>query len=252
VSEHPVHLLLATTNQGKLAELRALLGNLPIEILSLADVLPGRPPVVEDGATLEENALIKARAAVRDARMVTLAEDSGLEVDALGGRPGVRSARFAREGATDAENNEALLKALERVDDGQRRARFRCAMVLIDPRSEDGPIVTEGRCEGAINRESRGAGGFGYDPLFVVAGCGRTMAELDKDEKGQVSHRGKAARALRPALEAMIARRVREARRLLDAAAAPRATGEDGGDGPRPAPLVIATPRAQDDKKEGG
>jgi XTP/dITP diphosphohydrolase len=206
VSEHPVRLLLATTNRGKLAELRALLGDLPIELLSLADVLPGRPPVEEDGATLEENALLKARAAVRDARSVTLAEDSGLEVDALGGRPGVRSARFAREGATDAENNEALLTALERVGDGQRQARFRCAMVLLDPWSEDGPIVTEGRCEGAIGRVGRGAGGFGYDPLFVVAGYGRTMAELDEDEKGQISHRGKAARALRPALEAMIAR----------------------------------------------
>lgn len=229
MSEAHLSLLIATTNRGKLAELRALLADLPVEILSLADVLPDRPPVAEDGATFEENALIKARAASSAAMMVTLAEDSGLEVDALGGRPGVRSARYSKEGATDAENNEALLTALEHVEDTQRQARFRCVMVLIDPWSDEGPIVDEGRCEGLIDREARGTGGFGYDPLFVVDGCGRTMAELDDEEKNRVSHRGKAARAMRPALEAMIERRVREAHHTLGVARRADEAGEGGG-----------------------
>lgn len=213
-SAAPFTLLLATTNHGKLAELRSLFGDLPVEIVSLADALPGRPPVPEDGRTFEENALIKARSAAEEAMMVTIAEDSGLEVDALNGQPGVRSARYAREGATDAENNETLLAALEHVEDDQRQARFRCAMVLLDPWSDDSPTIAEGRCEGVIDRYARGAGGFGYDPLFVVEGFGRTMAELDDEEKNRVSHRGKAARALRPALEALIARRVEEALHL--------------------------------------
>ena len=207
MSGAPFSLLLATTNRGKVAELRSLLADLPLELVSLAEALPGRPPVAEDGRTFEENALIKARAAASEAMMVTLAEDSGLEVDAIGGQPGVRSARYAREGATDAENNEALLSALERVPDDQRRARFRCVMVLLDPRSEAPPIVTEGRCEGWIGRHPRGAGGFGYDPLFVVEDYGRTMAELGEAEKNLVSHRGKAAQAMRASLEALIARR---------------------------------------------
>jgi XTP/dITP diphosphohydrolase len=229
VSQAHLGLLIATTNRGKLAELRSLLADLPVEILSLTDVMPGRPAPVEDGATFEDNALIKARAAATTAMMVTLAEDSGLEVDALGGRPGVRSARYAKEGATDAENNEALLSALEHVEDTQRQARFRCVMALIDPWSDQSPIITEGRCEGTIARQARGMGGFGYDPLFVVSGYGRTMAELDDDEKNRASHRGKATRAMRPALEAMIERRVREARRVLDAARPAGEASEDGG-----------------------
>ncbi|WP_438040009.1 RdgB/HAM1 family non-canonical purine NTP pyrophosphatase [Sorangium sp. So ce128] len=207
MSREPLRLLAATSNRGKLVELRSLLSDLPIEVLSLADVLPGAPPVVEDGATFLDNALLKVRAGALRSAMVTLAEDSGLEVDALGGRPGVRSARFAREGATDAENNEALLAALADVADDRRRARFRCVMVLLDPRSEAQPIVTEGRCEGWIGRQPRGAGGFGYDPLFVVEDYGRTMAELGEAEKNLVSHRGKAAREMRSSLEALVARR---------------------------------------------
>lgn len=222
----PISVLVATTNAGKLSELRALLSDLPIEVLSLADVLPNSPKVVEDGATFLDNALLKARAAADAAMMMTIAEDSGLEVDALGGRPGVRSARFAKEGATDAENNEALLAALEHVDDDQRAARFRCVMVLIDPWTEadsEGrappsvrarPAVAEGRCEGTIGREGKGTGGFGYDPLFVVEGYGRTMAELDDDEKNRVSHRGKAVQALRATLEALIAKRLESARHI--------------------------------------
>ncbi|MRG96845.1 RdgB/HAM1 family non-canonical purine NTP pyrophosphatase [Polyangium spumosum] len=200
-------ILVATTNRGKLAELGAIFADLPIKLLPLSQVLPDLPPIIEDGATFVDNARIKARTASEAAMMVTLAEDAGLEVDALAGRPGVRSARFAKEGATDSENNAALLAALEEIDDEQRTARFRCTMVLLDPWNEVEPeVVCEGRCEGTIARVARGAGGFGYDPLFIVKGDGRarTMAELGDDEKNRISHRAEAARAMRPFLEALI------------------------------------------------
>lgn len=212
-------LLLATTNRGKLVELRALLDDLPVQLVSSATVLPGRPAPIEDGATFKDNALIKAKSAAEEALMVTLAEDSGLEVDAIAGRPGIRSARFAKEGATDAENNAVLLKALEEIEDEQRSARFRCVAVLFDPWSDTEPreFTAEGRCEGMIARKSTGAGGFGYDPLFIVKGYGRTMAELTEEEKNVVSHRARAITALRPALEALIARRIAAAQRIADA-----------------------------------
>ncbi|HKP99168.1 MAG TPA: non-canonical purine NTP pyrophosphatase, partial [Actinomycetes bacterium] len=167
----PARLLLATANQGKLRELRTILDGLPVELVGLAEAGLGEPPEVEEtGDTFLENALLKGRAYAAWSGLAAVADDSGLEVDALGGRPGVRSARFAKEGATDAENNAALLAALEHVEDEQRQARFRCVMVLVDPWSEgDGdarspssagarPVVTEGRCEGSIGREPKGAG----------------------------------------------------------------------------------------------
>jgi XTP/dITP diphosphohydrolase len=207
-------LLLASHNRGKLVELRALLADLPVELVSLATALPGKPQAAEEGRTFLENARAKAYAAAEATTMVTLAEDAGLEVDVLGGRPGVRSARFAGEGATDADNNAALLTALSEVDGEQRAARFRCVMVLIDPWGEGerdaargSEVVAEGSCEGRIAREPRGGGGFGYDPLFLVDGFGRTMAELTDDEKNRVSHRAAAVAALRPALLELIARR---------------------------------------------
>ena len=202
---------LATTNRGKLAEYRLLLADLPVELVSYGSLFPGKPQAPEDGATLEENATIKARAAAGDAVMVTIAEDSGLEVDALGGRPGVRSARFAREGATDAENNAALLAALNEIDDHQRTARFRCVIALLDPWSDEPMVVAEGRCEGTIARQARGTGGFGYDPLFLVDGYERTMAELTEAEKNLVSHRARAVSALRPRLDALIQSRLTSA-----------------------------------------
>ncbi|TKD09982.1 RdgB/HAM1 family non-canonical purine NTP pyrophosphatase [Polyangium fumosum] len=204
----PLSILVATTNRGKLAELLAIFADLPIQLLPLSQVLPDLPPIIEDGATFVDNALIKARTASEAAMMVTLAEDAGLEVDALAGRPGVRSARFAKEGATDSENNAALLAALEEIDDEHRTARFRCTMVLLDPWNEVQPeVICEGRCEGTIAQQARGAGGFGYDPLFIVKGDGRTMAELGDDEKNRISHRAEAARAMRPVLEALIENR---------------------------------------------
>jgi XTP/dITP diphosphohydrolase len=213
--------LIATTNRGKLAELRELLGDLPIELLTLDDALPGQPPVEETGATFEENALLKARAAADATGMVTIADDSGLEVDALDGRPGVRSARYAKEGATDAENIAKLLAELEGVEDDHRTARFRCAMVLIDPRRGGEPVIVDGRCEGAIGHEPRGEGGFGYDPVFIIhadqaipdgtpeaeivtRAVGHTMAEISSAEKNVVSHRAQATAQIKPILASLL------------------------------------------------
>src|SRR5580692_8059344 len=198
-------LVVATTNRGKLEELRALLAGLPIAVRSMGEVMREPPAVVEDGATFAENAAKKATEIARATMMLTLADDSGLEVDALHGRPGVRSARFAHPRATDAENNAALLAALEALADAESAAfsaRFRCVLALIDPFTNGGePSMVEGVCEGAITRTPRGSGGFGYDPLFVVAGTGKTMAELDGETKNRVSHRGAAFAALLPVLE---------------------------------------------------
>jgi XTP/dITP diphosphohydrolase len=207
-------IVLATSNHGKIRELRALLLDLPVHFVSAAEVLGEQPSIVEDGATFEANALIKARAVARATRSLALADDSGLEVDALAGRPGVRSARFAHERATDAENNAALLRELENVEEGARGARFRCALCLVDPWHESEAYVAEGSCEGSIARAPRGNGGFGYDPLFVVAGHGKAMAELSEEEKNRVSHRARAVQALRGPLLKLLNERLDEAERI--------------------------------------
>src|SRR4051812_7519390 len=208
-------IVLATSNHGKLLELRALLADLPIQFLSAKDALGEAPTIVEDGATFEANALIKSRAVARLTRTLSLADDSGLEVDALGGRPGVRSARFAHERATDAENNAALLRELSNVAEGERSARFRCVLALVDPWHESDVHVAEGSCEGSIARAPRGSGGFGYDPLFLVSGQhGKAMAELSEAEKNRVSHRGRAVQALRAILLKLINARLDEAERI--------------------------------------
>lgn len=191
-------LALATSNLGKLAELRALLADLPVEVVGMAQVLGPSFAVSETGQTFEENAALKARAVCQASGLVAIGDDSGLEVDALGGRPGVRSRRFAHERATDAENNAALLRELTEVE--SREARFRCVLVLATPLSPELRTV-EGVCHGSILRAPRGSGGFGYDPLFVLSDSdGRALAELSEDEKNAVSHRGRAVRALRPLL----------------------------------------------------
>ncbi|HEX7451909.1 MAG TPA: RdgB/HAM1 family non-canonical purine NTP pyrophosphatase [Polyangiaceae bacterium] len=208
-------IVLATSNHGKIQELRALLADLPVQFLSVADVLGEQPTIVEDGATFEANALIKARAVARATRTLALADDSGLEVDALGGRPGVRSARFAHERATDAENNAALLRELENIEEGARGARFRCALALVNPWQESEIYVAQGSCEGCIARAPRGNGGFGYDPLFVVTGQdGKAMAELSEDDKNKVSHRARAVSALRGILLKLVNERLDEAERI--------------------------------------
>lgn len=211
----PFGLLLATTNRGKITEMTALFADVGLTLVPLLSLPGPRAQVIEDGSTFLDNALIKAHAAAQATGMVTLAEDAGLEVDAIGGRPGVRSARFAKEGATDAENNSLLLSLLADVEDQHRTARFRCVMVLVDPWSTTEPFVAEGRCEGSIAREPRGAGGFGYDPLFVVGGDNLTMAEITEERKNQVSHRAQAAALMRPYLLALAHERARSAADLL-------------------------------------
>jgi len=214
-------LVVATSNRGKLEELRALVAGLAIEVRPASDLLGEAPNIVEDGATFADNAVKKARAVARATMTLTLADDSGLEVDALDGRPGVRSARFAHDRATDAENNAALLAALDAFGDpadvpgADLSARFRCALALVDPFTGGGePRAVEGVCEGAITRTPRGSGGFGYDPLFVVAGTDRTMAELDADDKNRVSHRARAFAALRPILERVLEERAAQVARV--------------------------------------
>jgi XTP/dITP diphosphohydrolase len=212
-------LVVATTNPGKLEELRALVAELPVVVRAAAEVMAEALSVEEDGATFSENAKKKACAVSRATMMMTLADDSGLEVDALDGRPGIHSARFARPRATDAENNAALLSALEAFGppdaDGGYRARFRCALALVDPFTNGGaPQIVEGTCEGTIVSAARGSGGFGYDSLFVVAGTQKTMAELDASEKNRLSHRALAFSALGPLLDKVLFERAAQVARV--------------------------------------
>lgn len=202
--------VVATTNPGKLAEFRLLLEGVPVDLVSVTEVLGEPLVVVEDGRTFEDNARKKAQAVADATLMLTIADDSGLEVEALGGEPGVRSARYAGERATDAENNAALLRALSEVPGESRSARFRCVLCMMDPWSggEMTTIVTEGVCAGAIAASPRGSGGFGYDPLFIVeGGDGRTMAEMTDEEKNSISHRARALASLRPKLMELIEER---------------------------------------------
>jgi len=198
-------LLVATTNPGKLREVRAILGSLPVRLVSLADY-PDLPCAVEDHTTFEENARAKALHYVALAGCVTLADDSGLEVDALGGAPGVRSARYAGPNKNDAANNAKLIAELDEVGlhlstapVREWPARFRCAMALA---SSDGIIATEiGTLAGVIINEARGCGGFGYDPHFLVPELGKTTAQMSAEEKNRISHRGQALRKMKPHLE---------------------------------------------------
>jgi XTP/dITP diphosphohydrolase len=186
--------VLATRNEGKARELSLLLAGLARRFESLRD----HPAVVlppETGRTYLENARLKARAAYGALGVPAIGDDSGLEVDALGGAPGIRSARFAGPGATDAANLARLLDDLKDVPTERRGARFRCVLVLA--RSDGEESVAEGTCEGAIAPSPRGSRGFGYDPVFVALGETQTFAELTDERKNQLSHRGRAAAALR-------------------------------------------------------
>lgn len=195
-----MRLLLATRNPGKLRELRARVHGL--DVLSLDDV-PPMPEVEETEDTLEGNAGLKALAAARATALWTVADDSGLFVDALGGAPGVRSARYAP--GSDADRVQALLRAMERVPDPDRGGAFRCVLALASPEGE--ARFARGECRGIILSAPRGAEGFGYDPVFLLPDLGRTMAELSLEEKGRVSHRARALDALAPLLGALPARR---------------------------------------------
>jgi XTP/dITP diphosphohydrolase len=195
-------LVVATTNRGKLKEIRAILADLPVEIVSLLDY-PHVEPAREDGRTFEENAIKKALHAARATGCLSLADDSGLEVDALQGAPGVDSAIFAGEGATDSQNNEKLLKLMEDIPDERRTARFRCVVAIATP--EGRVELAEGVCEGVVLRKERGEKGFGYDPLFLVPDYGLTFGELPEGIKNAISHRGRALAAARPILEQLLA-----------------------------------------------
>ncbi len=186
----PRRIVLATRNPGKIAEIRALLDGLPVDLASASD-FPDAPEVEEDLPTLEGNALKKAQALYVHTNLPALADDTGLEVDALQGRPGVHSARFAGEEADDAANRRLLLREMEGRAD--RSARFRTVIALVE---DDQVHHFEGVCEGRILTEERGRGGFGYDRVFVPERETRTFAELEAAEKNAISHRGRALRQL--------------------------------------------------------
>lgn len=188
-------IVVATKNPGKIRELRALLEDLPLEILP-AEAMPD---VEETGQTFAENAELKARAAAEWSGRWALSDDSGLEVDALGGGPGVYSNRFAGENTTEEQRNRRLLELLEGIPPERRTARYRAAVAIAAP---DGRVwISEGACEGVILDAPRGENGFGYDPLFFVPEYGQTMAELDPRTKNRISHRARALAAARTVLE---------------------------------------------------
>ena len=190
---HP-KLLIATNNPGKLSEYRILLKGVPFELVSLSDT-GIKTSVAEVGATFEENARVKALTLAKESQLLTLADDSGLEVDALGGEPGVMSARYAGENATDAERIRYLLAKLTAVPEEKRTAHYRCVIAIARP---DGRTeICTGECSGFIALEPHGENGFGYDPIFFFPELGTTVAELPVDIKNRVSHRGQAAKKAR-------------------------------------------------------
>lgn len=185
----PIQVVIATRNQGKVREFNMMFQQLGWEAVSIAD-FPDVPEVVEDGETFEANARKKAETVSRFLQMPAVGDDSGLEVDALGGKPGVYSARFAGEKATDEENWQKLLQELQDVPNERRTARFRCALAFARPGEET--ILAHGRCEGAILREPAGTNGFGYDPVFFLPDRLCTMAQVDPSVKNKISHRANA------------------------------------------------------------
>ena len=195
-------IVLATTNPGKLREFGRLLaeGGLPLKVVGLAEVGLSAPP--ETGVTFAENAILKARQAALGSGLPALADDSGLEVDALGGAPGVYSARYAGAAADDEANRQRLIAELARVPEVARTGRFRCAIAMALP---DGAVeAVEASCEGRLITEPRGSGGFGYDPLFLFPERGLTMAELSMAEKNVISHRGQATALALPMLRRLL------------------------------------------------
>jgi XTP/dITP diphosphohydrolase len=199
---HRITLVIATGNRGKYSEIAALLQGLdallvPLDRVGLVEVPP------ESGESFQENARCKAEFVARAVGRLALADDSGLEVDALGGQPGVMSARFGGPGKTDADRNRLLLSKLEGIPPERRTARFRCVVAIADP---NGLVsVVDGACEGRITLEPRGDYGFGYDPIFEVPSLGRTLAEIGSDVKNRLSHRAKAIAKARTILEEFLA-----------------------------------------------
>lgn len=188
------NLLLGTRNRNKVAELLAILKDLPVKIVTLLDY-PEVGPVIEDGMTYHENASKKALIFARHTGIVTIADDSGLEVDVLGGRPGVHSSRFAGVNATDKENIDKLLKLMAGVEREKRKARFVCVIAIARPSGEVDFI--EGELFGEIGFDRSGENGFGYDPVFLMPDTGRSLAQMGFEEKNRISHRGKAMAKVR-------------------------------------------------------
>lgn len=192
-------IVLATGNAGKLGEMRLILAGHGLEVIAQSEF--GITPPVEDGDSFLANALIKARHAAAIAGLPAIADDSGLEVEALGGRPGLHTARYAGPQADERANNDLLLAELAGVAPESRTARYRCAMVLVRDAADSAPILAEASWSGRIGFEPRGTGGFGYDPLFIVEGGTWTAAEMPAVEKNRVSHRGQALVALAAAMQ---------------------------------------------------
>lgn len=194
----PDRVVLASGNPGKLAEIRTLLAPLAIDAVAQNEF--DIEPAEETGLSFVENAILKARHAALGSGLPALADDSGLEVDALGGAPGIYSARYAGPGATDRDNVVKLLTALHDLPEALRSARFQCVIVFMRHANDPMPLICQGTWEGRIAQAPGGAGGFGYDPVFVVPERGRTAAELAPGDKNRLSHRGQALAALRNAL----------------------------------------------------
>lgn len=192
------NVVLATGNAGKVRELAALLADFGLDIIAQTEL--GVDSADETGLTFIENAILKARHAARITGLPAIADDSGLAVDALGGAPGIYSARYAGEDASDRQNLEKLLATLESVPDDKRQAQFHCVLVYLRHAEDPTPLVCHGSWAGVIARTPAGEGGFGYDPIFYVPSVGKTAAELSRDEKSAISHRGQALKLL---LEAM-------------------------------------------------
>lgn len=193
-SEVRARVVLASGNRAKLAELQRLLAPLGLDVVAQREL--GIAPAEESGLTFVENALLKARNASAHAGLAAIADDSGLVVDALGGAPGIHSARYAGAHADDRANNHKLLRALTDVETKRRTARFHCTLVYLRHEKDPTPVIAEGEWHGVILNKPRGAGGFGYDPLFYVEGLGATAAELEVSVKNSQSHRGRAAERL--------------------------------------------------------
>lgn len=195
-----MRVVLATANRGKLRELEHALAPLGIELVAQSDL--GIESADETGHSLAENALIKARHAARQSGLAALADDSGLEVDALDGQPGVQSARYAGAQASDADNIAKLLDELRTGPETARGARFRCVLAFVNTADDEAPLICEGVWEGRIGPAPAGTGGFGYDPVFLVDGLGVTAAQLTTEQKRALSHRARALRNLLAALQA--------------------------------------------------
>jgi XTP/dITP diphosphohydrolase len=191
----PDRIAIASRNAGKIREIRSICADWPVGWVTSDEQEGQWPDVEETGPSYLENARLKARAVAASVGVPAVADDSGIEVDALGGAPGPRSARYAGEEATDEQNLRMLMRAVAGVPAAGRTARYRCVAVLAWPDGRE--VWAEGTCEGSLVSKTRGTGGFGYDPIFVPAGWEQTMAELPPEEKDRISHRGRAFRALR-------------------------------------------------------